>query len=102
MYVTLRKASALQHSILEVIRGITIKSDVELNEFHDAEQEIARKGLELAPKINMTATAARYGTQEAIDIMDSGGPMAAMVELQRVTNDLLRKLNTPQQVLELM
>lgn len=42
MYVTLRKASALQHSILEVIRGITIKSDVELNEFHDAEQEIAR------------------------------------------------------------
>lgn len=42
MNVTLRKASALQHSILEAIRGITIKTDVELNEFHNAEQEIAR------------------------------------------------------------
>lgn len=79
-----------------------VKQAFELKKKELAEQEIARKGLELAPKINMTATAARYGTQEAIDIMDSGGPMAAMVELQRVTNDLLRKLNTPQQVLELM
>ena len=42
MNVTLRKASAIQHSILEAIRSITFKTDVELNEFHNAEQEIAR------------------------------------------------------------
>lgn len=51
MNVTLRKASALQHSISEAIRGITIKSEVELTEFHNAEQEIARIGVEV--KINL-------------------------------------------------
>lgn len=42
MNVTLRKASALQHNIAEALRSIAIKSEVELTEFHNAEQEIAR------------------------------------------------------------
>ena len=33
MNISLRKASAVQHSINEAIRGIDIQSSIELNEF---------------------------------------------------------------------
>ena len=37
MNITLRKANALQNAILEAIRGIKIETQVEINEFQDAE-----------------------------------------------------------------
>jgi hypothetical protein len=40
MNVTLRKASVLQTSINDAIRGIDVKTDVAINEFQDAEAEI--------------------------------------------------------------
>lgn len=42
MNVTLRKASVLQNAINDAIRGIDIKADVALTEFHDAEAEVAK------------------------------------------------------------
>lgn len=41
MNITLRKANALQNSILEAIRAIKIKTTIELNEFQAAGTEIA-------------------------------------------------------------
>lgn len=37
MNITLRKANALQNAILETIRGIKIETQIEINEFQDAE-----------------------------------------------------------------
>ena len=37
MNITLRKANALQNSILEAIRGIKIETQIEISEFQDAE-----------------------------------------------------------------
>jgi hypothetical protein len=42
MNVTLRKASVLQNAINEAIRGIDIKSEIALTEFHKPEDEITR------------------------------------------------------------
>lgn len=42
MNITLRKASALQNSINEVLRGIVVKGEIALTEFHQAEQEISQ------------------------------------------------------------
>jgi hypothetical protein len=39
--ISLRKANALQNSILDAIRGLAVTPVVSLNEFQDAEQEIA-------------------------------------------------------------
>lgn len=40
MNITLRKASAVQNSINEAIKGIEFKTEVKLNEFQDPENEI--------------------------------------------------------------
>ena len=61
MKVTLRKANALQNSINEVVRGIDVKSDLALTEFHNPEQEIARAVGEVKSKI-----ARRDSLQEAL------------------------------------
>ena len=47
MNITLRKANAIQHSILEAMKGIKIETAVDLNEFQDpaAEIEKANKAL---------------------------------------------------------
>lgn len=79
-----------------------VSQALELKNREIGDQEIARAALQLAPQINNTSTAATYGSQAAVDIANGGGPMMAMVEQQRLTNDLLRKLNTPKKVLELM
>lgn len=52
MNVTLRKASALQNSINEALRGIDVKSEIALTEFHNAENEIARAVGEVKQKIS--------------------------------------------------
>jgi hypothetical protein len=40
MNITLRKASAIQNSIQEAIRGIEIKTQIDINEFQDATAEL--------------------------------------------------------------
>lgn len=40
MNITLRKANALQNTILETIRGIKIDTQIEINEFQDAESAL--------------------------------------------------------------
>ena len=47
MNITLRKANAIQNSINDTIKNIKIDLNVELNEFQDAEQVIARANQEL-------------------------------------------------------
>jgi uncharacterized protein YdcH (DUF465 family) len=42
MNITLRKSNAVQNSINEAIRGIEIKSTVELNEFQDVQTELLK------------------------------------------------------------
>ena len=42
MNLTLRKANAIQNSILEAIKGIEIKTSVELNEFQDVATELQK------------------------------------------------------------
>lgn len=42
MNITLRKANAIQNSILDTIKGIKIVHTVDLNEFQDPENEIKR------------------------------------------------------------
>lgn len=52
MKITLRKASVVQNSINETIKGIEFDAQVKLNEFQDAEQEIARAGNEFTKNLN--------------------------------------------------
>ena len=40
MNITLRKANAIQNSIQETIRGIEIKTHIDINEFQDATAEL--------------------------------------------------------------
>lgn len=47
MNITLRKASAIQNTILDAIKGIKVAHTVELNEFQDPEAEIKRANDEL-------------------------------------------------------
>jgi uncharacterized protein YdcH (DUF465 family) len=47
MNITLRKANAVQNSINEAIRGIDIKTSIELNEFQVVETELQRANTEL-------------------------------------------------------
>jgi hypothetical protein len=42
MNISLRKANTLQNSINETVKGIDFDTTVKINEFQDAEQEIAR------------------------------------------------------------
>lgn len=52
MKITLRKASVVQNSINETIKGIEFDAQVKLNEFQDAEQEIARAGAEFCKNLD--------------------------------------------------
>jgi hypothetical protein len=52
MNITLRKASVLQNTINEAIRGIEVKSEITLTEFHNPEAELARASAEV--KISLT------------------------------------------------
>lgn len=45
MNITLRKASALQNSINDVLKQIELKTEISINEFQDAESEINRAAL---------------------------------------------------------
>lgn len=47
MNISLRKASALQASIQEVLKSIKLENTLELNEFQDAEREIATASAKL-------------------------------------------------------
>jgi hypothetical protein len=47
MNITLRKANAIQNSILEAIRGIEINTSISINEFQDIETELSRANNEL-------------------------------------------------------
>lgn len=47
MNISLRKASAFQASINEALKGITFTATVKINEFQEAETEIARASAEL-------------------------------------------------------
>lgn len=68
MNLSLRKASVLQNAINETIRGIDIKSEIALTEFHDPEVELAR-AVELA-RTNIARrnalTAALYEIRNAV------------------------------------
>ena len=51
MNVTLRKASVLQNAINDAIRSIDVKTEVALNEFVDAEAEVARAAVDARSNI---------------------------------------------------
>jgi len=52
MNISLRKANALQNSINETVKGIDFDAIVKINEFQDAEQEIAKQAATF--KTNLT------------------------------------------------
>ena len=52
MNISLRKANALQNSILDAIRGLAVTPVVSLNEFQDAEQEIAAVRITVLDQLN--------------------------------------------------
>lgn len=73
MNISLRKASALQNSINDTIKGIQFNVQVKLNEFQDAEQEIGRAGAELCTNLSrreglMTAL---YEIRKAVSVANS-------------------------------
>lgn len=52
MNISLRKANVFQNSINEVLKSINFEAQVKVNEFQDAEQEIAKAAGELKANIN--------------------------------------------------
>ena len=51
MNISLRKASAFQASINDALKSISFETQVKINEFQDAEQEVARTNKELVENI---------------------------------------------------
>lgn len=47
MKITLRKANAVQNNILDAVKSIKISTEVEINEFEDADKKIAQANAEL-------------------------------------------------------
>lgn len=68
MKLSLRKASALQASINETLKGIVLDVNVSLNEFQDAEAVIAAKRAELTERIQrqIALTKALYAIRMAV------------------------------------
>lgn len=52
MKITLRKASVLQNSILECIKSIVIKTEIDLNEFQDIQNELSKARIEVVENFN--------------------------------------------------
>jgi len=52
MNISLRKASAFQASINDALKSISFETQVKINEFQDAEQEVARTNKELVENIH--------------------------------------------------
>lgn len=50
--ITLRKANAIQQSILDMIRGIPLESIVNINEFEQPEQKLEEAGVKLSASIS--------------------------------------------------
>ena len=51
MEITLRKASALQNSINDAVKSIELKSSIRINEFQDAEAEVAKAAQEFTANV---------------------------------------------------
>lgn len=73
MNISLRKASALQNSINEAIKGLQFDVIVKLNEFQDAEQEIDRASVEFKNNIQHRENliAALYEIRKAVSKANS-------------------------------
>lgn len=52
MKVTLRKANTIQNSINDAVKGLEFKTEVTVNEFQSAEDEISKVAAELKANIN--------------------------------------------------
>ena len=68
MNISLRKASAIQNAINDTVKGIQFNVQVKLNEFQDAEAEIARAAVELKTSIarRESLTTALYEIRKAV------------------------------------
>jgi hypothetical protein len=51
MNISLRKANALQNSINDTVKGLQFETTVKINEFQEAEQEIAKAASALCENI---------------------------------------------------
>ena len=73
MNISLRKASALQNSINDAVKGIQFNVQVKLNEFQDAEQEISRAAAELKTNLvrRESLTVALYEIRKAVSIANT-------------------------------
>lgn len=80
MKITLRKASALQNAINDAIKSIRLESDIRINEFENAEVELAKAHNEfrtnLARKLDLTN--ALYAIRKEVAI----GNVAASIDIR--------------------
>lgn len=83
MNISLRRASALQNSIQECLRGIALEATVRLNEFQDAESVIGQRQSQLAQ--NLAQRQALVETLYQIRAQVSDANQAAGIN-QRLTN----------------
>lgn len=89
MKITLRKASALQNSINDVVKQLDIKTEIALSEFHQPEVEIARVAAEARTNIrrrdslNLTLYAIRQCVALANHDAGVNGNLTAVAELEK-------------------
>lgn len=87
MKLSLRKASALQSSINDAIKGIALETTVSINEFQDAEATIATKRIELSTNVQrqIALTKALYAIRMAVGAANaSSGVDNALAEMALV------------------
>lgn len=73
MNISLRKASALQNSINDTVKGIQFNVQVKLNEFQDPEVEIARASAELKNNLERrdSLTKSLYEIRKSVSIANT-------------------------------
>lgn len=90
MKITLRKASAIQNSINEVVRGITIDPNIRVNEFQDPETEISRAASKVKTDLTrrVALNNALYEIRKGVGTINAQGVSDRLAEVARLEKEI--------------
>lgn len=91
MEITLRKASALQNSINDAVKAIELTASIKLNEFQDAEVEIAKASLDLNANVarRVALTDVLYEVRKAVSRANAGaGISERLADVAQLEKDI--------------
>lgn len=90
MKITLRKANAIQNSINEVIRGITIDPTIRVNEFQEPEVEIGKTAAKVKTDVTrrVALNNALYEIRKAVGVVNAQNVSERLAEVARIEKEI--------------